>query len=70
MFWFVDANSKGRYFRKLTFSKIAGNIINKIRAINKLEKLNIIVEVTSKKRDQVYCAKEILDILEEPAQIR
>ncbi|MBI2337114.1 MAG: Fic family protein [Deltaproteobacteria bacterium] len=38
------------------------------RAIEKLEKISIIKEVTQAKRDRTYCAKVILDILDEPAQ--
>lgn len=40
------------------------------RAIDKLEALDIIVEVSGGKRDRVYCAKRILDILEEPTKIK
>jgi len=39
------------------------------RAIEKLEKLSILKEVSGGKRDRVYCAKVILDILEEPTRI-
>lgn len=39
------------------------------RTVEKLEKLNIVTEVSKAKRDRVYCAKSILDILEEPAKI-
>jgi Fic family protein len=39
------------------------------RAIEKLEKRSILKEVSGGKRDRVYCAKAILDILEEPAAI-
>jgi predicted transcriptional regulator len=39
------------------------------RAVEKLEKLSIVTEVSKAKRDRVYCAKAILDILEEPAKI-
>ena len=39
------------------------------RAVEKLESLNIVREVTGGKRNLVYCAKDILKILEEPAQI-
>jgi len=39
------------------------------RAVEKLEKLNIVTEVSKARRDRVYCAKTILDILEEPAKI-
>lgn len=39
------------------------------RAIEKLESLSILTQTTDAKRDRVYCAKAILDILEEPAQL-
>jgi hypothetical protein len=39
------------------------------RGVEKLEKLSIVTEVSKAKRDRVYCAKTILDILEEPAKI-
>jgi len=39
------------------------------RAIKKLEVLSILSEVSGAKRDRVYCAKTLLDILEEPAQL-
>lgn len=39
------------------------------RAVQKLESLGIITPMTSHKRDRVYCATKILDILEEPAKI-
>ncbi len=38
-----------------------------MRAIKKLESLSIIKEITQAKRERVYCATEILEILEEPA---
>ncbi|MHB9147205.1 MAG: Fic family protein [Candidatus Amoebophilus sp.] len=40
------------------------------RAIGKLEGMGIICQTTQAKRDRVYCAKSILDILEEPTKIR
>jgi len=39
------------------------------RAVEKLEKLSIVTKVGEGKRDRVYCAKAILDILEEPALV-
>ncbi len=39
------------------------------RAIERLEKLSIVKEISQAKRDRVYCAKTILDILEEPAKL-
>jgi Fic family protein len=39
------------------------------RAIEKLESLSILTQTTDAKRDRVYCAKPILDILEEPAKL-
>lgn len=40
------------------------------RAIIKLEELDIITQVSPGRRDRVYCAKGILDILEEPTKIK
>lgn len=40
------------------------------RAISKLIELDIIIEISDRKRDRVYCAKEILNILEEPTKIK
>ncbi|MGA9032152.1 MAG: Fic family protein [Sulfuricaulis sp.] len=39
------------------------------RAVARLEALSIVKEVSQAKRDKVYCAKAILDILEEPARL-
>jgi len=39
------------------------------RAVKKLEALDIIQQTTDTKRDRVYCATKILNILEEPAKI-
>lgn len=39
------------------------------RGIRKLINENIIIQVDNKKRDKVYCATEILSILEEPTKI-
>lgn len=39
------------------------------RAVQKLEALGIIMQTTDKKRDRVYCATKILEILEEPTRI-
>jgi Fic family protein len=40
-----------------------------MRAIGQLEKLKVLKAVSEAKRDRVYCAKAILDILEEPARL-
>lgn len=40
-----------------------------MRAIGQLEKLKVLKEVSEAKRDRVYCAKPILEILEEPARL-
>lgn len=40
------------------------------RAIKKLEELSIVYEISGSKRDRVYCAKDILKILEEPTKIK
>jgi len=39
------------------------------RAIEKLEKLGIVSQISAGKRDRVYCAIEILKILEEPTRM-
>ena len=39
------------------------------RAIDRLEKLNILKKENDAKRDRIYCAKDIFDILEEPAKL-
>ena len=39
------------------------------RAIEKLESLSIVTEVSGGKRDRVYCARALMDILEEPARL-
>jgi Fic family protein len=40
------------------------------RAVEKLEKLSIVTKVGEGKRDRVFCARAILEILEEPAQVK
>jgi ribosomal protein S25 len=40
------------------------------RAVDGLQKLSVLSQVTDAKRDRVYCAKEILDILEEPPKLK
>jgi len=40
-----------------------------MRAIDPLEKLGIVREISEAKRDRVYCPKSILAILEEPARL-
>ena len=40
------------------------------RAIARLERNGIVRQVSDAKRDRVYCAHALLDILEEPAQLR
>lgn len=39
------------------------------RAIDRLENLGIVRQVSDAKRDRVYCAQKLLDILEEPAHL-
>ena len=39
------------------------------RAIERLERAAIVKPVSDAKRDRVYCAKALLDVLEEPAQL-
>ena len=55
-------------FKKATQQlKVAFTTIQ--RAVERLEKLGIVAEVSGAKRNRVYCAKKILQILEEPAQL-
>ena len=39
------------------------------RAVSKLESLGIVTEITKSRRDRIYCATKILDILEEPLNL-
>ena len=39
------------------------------RAIERLERNGIVQQTSDAKRDRVYCAQALLDILEEPAQL-
>jgi Fic family protein len=39
------------------------------RAIDRLEQYGVVQRVSDAKRDRVYCAQALLDILEEPAQL-
>jgi Fic family protein len=40
-----------------------------MRAIGQLEKQNMVKEISGSKRNRVFCAKKLLEILEEPAQL-
>ncbi|MEE8587124.1 MAG: Fic family protein [Acidobacteriota bacterium] len=40
------------------------------RAVTKLQELEILSETTQARRDRIYCAKELLRILEEPMDLR
>lgn len=57
----------------LTIKKAAGQLkvafTTAQRAVERLEKLGIIAEVSGAERNRVYCARRILLILEEPAQL-
>ena len=39
------------------------------RAIDRLQRLGIVNQIEKSKRDRVFCAKALLEILEEPAQL-
>jgi hypothetical protein len=39
------------------------------RAVDRLEALSIVTQAGEAKRDRVYCARELLAILDEPAQL-
>ena len=40
------------------------------RAVERLARLGIVKQMGEARRDRVYCATALLDILEEPAQLR
>ena len=40
------------------------------RAIERLERVGILRPVNDARRDRVYCAKALLDVLEEPARLQ
>jgi Fic family protein len=40
-----------------------------MRAIGQLERLGIVINATKARRGRVFCAKALLDILEEPARL-
>jgi Fic family protein len=48
--------------------KVAFNTV--LRAIGKLEEEGVVKEISGGRRDRVYCAKALLDILEEPARLK
>jgi len=58
----------------LTINKIATRLniafTTAQRAVSKLENLGIITQISTNKRDRIFCAKKILDILEEPTKIQ
>src|SRR6185437_6844407 len=39
------------------------------RAIERLERIGVVQQVSDSKRNRIYCARALLDILEEPAQL-
>lgn len=57
----------------LTIKKAAGLLkvafTTAQRAVERLEKLSIVAQTSKAKRDRVYCAKAILNILEEPTKL-
>lgn len=40
------------------------------RAIQRLETLSIVNEISRARRDRVYCATSLLEMLEEPAKLK
>src|SRR5438128_648873 len=70
-------NKRVAYFRFFGFSEIVRSAIfilkiaynTALRGIMRLEKAGIVAEVSEAKRDRIYCAKALLDILEEPARL-
>jgi hypothetical protein len=41
-----------------------------LRTIQRLEKKRVVKRTTEARRNRVYCAQELLDIFEEPAQLK
>ncbi len=67
---FNHANRRELYFRFCAFVKTAICVFTMAqRAIERLERLRTLKQTGDAKRDLVYCAKELLDILEEPAHM-
>jgi Fic family protein len=59
------------YFTIHTMAKELGVAYSTVhRAVQKLEQAGIINEISANKRDRIYCAVEILRILEEPTKIK
>lgn len=61
----------GNPFIKITSAaeRLGVEYTTAMRAIRKLEELGIVSQVGTRKRDRVYCAKALLDILEEPIRL-
>ena len=55
---------------KGTAEKLGAAFTTAQRGIKRLEQLGILKPVSQAKRDRVYCAHNLLDILEEPAKLR
>ena len=54
---------------KATAQKLGVAFTTAQRAIERLERLETLHQAGTAKRDRVYCAKALLDILEEPAHL-
>jgi Fic family protein len=70
-FKIVDMLASNPFVTPRGAEKILGLAYNTVmRAIGQLEKQGILKEVSGAKRGRAYCAQKLLDILEEPAQLR
>ena len=54
---------------KLTADKLGVAFTTAQRAIERLQRIGIVKLVGDAKRDRVFCAQALLDILEEPARL-
>src|ERR1017187_9093732 len=53
-----------------TQNKLDISYNNVMRAIDSFEEGGVLVSVGDRRRDRVFCARAILDILEEPARLK
>lgn len=54
---------------KLAAEQLEGALTTAQRATKKLQDVAILEEIGDAQRDRVYCAREILEVLEEPARL-
>jgi Fic family protein len=70
-FQIVEILAANPFITPRNFEQRLGVAFNTVmRAIGQLEKRGIVKEISGARRDRVYCAQALLDILEEPAQLQ